>query len=109
LVDFTTPLPISDAPEQGRGWLLSLDGRWFRCTVRIINDGPLWISETEEPIEGGMSGSPIISDEAAAIGIICVGSETDPGESTGWTNPRLVRDLPGWFLRLQQNQSQPFL
>src|ERR1700734_3010387 len=25
LVDFTTPLPISDAPEQGRGWLLSLD------------------------------------------------------------------------------------
>jgi hypothetical protein len=52
LVESATPLSIADAPEQGQGWMISLEGNWFRCGFQIINDGPLWISETEEPIEG---------------------------------------------------------
>jgi hypothetical protein len=103
LVESATPLPIADAPEQGHGWLLSLDGKWFRCNLRIISDGPLWISETEEPIEGGMSGSPIISDEAAAMGVVCLADISDV--PVGANNPRLVRSLPGWLLLLMRDSS----
>ncbi len=52
--------------------MMSLEGSWFRCTFQIINDGPLWITETEEPIEEGMSGSPMISDDTAAFGVVAL-------------------------------------
>jgi hypothetical protein len=96
LVESVTPIAIAEAPEKGRAWLLSLEQKWFQCTVEYINDGPLWISESAQPIVGGMSGSPIISDEGMAIGVVCLGG----GEQhAGGPNPRLVRDLPGWLAR----------
>ena len=96
LVESVTPIAIAEAPEKGRAWLLSLEQKWFQCTVEYINDGPLWISESAQPIVGGMSGSPIISDEGMAIGVVCLGG----GEQhEGGPNPRLVRDLPGWLAR----------
>jgi hypothetical protein len=42
LLESTTPLPISDAPKDGAGWLLSLTGELMPCTVKHIG-GPLWI------------------------------------------------------------------
>jgi hypothetical protein len=99
LVESATPLSIVDAPEQGHGWMMSLDGNWFRCGFQIINDGPLWISENEETIEGGMSGSPVISDAAAAFGVVCLADISDV--PVGANNPRLVQSLPGWLLHLQ--------
>ena len=35
--------------------LLSLDGRWFSCTIRHFG-GPLWITHAAERVLGGMSG-----------------------------------------------------
>jgi hypothetical protein len=99
LVESATPLSIADAPEQGQGWMMSLEGNWFRCRFQVINDGPLWISETEEPIEGGMSGSPIITDEAVAFGVVCLADISDV--PVGANNPRLVQSLPGWLLKIQ--------
>lgn len=66
LMESVTPRPIADAPEQGQGWLLSLDGTWFRCSVAYNKrlDGPLVISNTEQPIVFGMSGSPVLSSDA---------------------------------------------
>jgi hypothetical protein len=100
LVESATPLLIADALEKGHGWLLSLDCQWFRCAVQWMDDGPLWISQTAQRIVRGMSGSPIISDQGEAIGVICAGNDTD-AESSGWTSPRLVRDLPVWLLQAQ--------
>jgi hypothetical protein len=97
LVESTSPLSIADAPKLGHGWMMSLDGKWFRCKVEIINDGPLCVSEMTQPIEGGMSGSPIISDKAAALGVVCLSD--DSLDSVAVSNPRLVRSLPGWFLQ----------
>jgi hypothetical protein len=99
LVESLAPISIAVAPEQGRGWMLSLERKWFGCTVEYFKrvDGPLWISAPAQPIEGGMSGSPVISDDGAAIGIVCLG-----GSQNGGLNPRLVRDLPSWLLRAKR-------
>jgi hypothetical protein len=96
LIESTSPIAIADAPEQGHGWVLSLEGKWFQCAIRYINDGPLWISNPEQPIVGGMSGSPVISDEGAAIGIVNLGGGAS---DLGYCNSRLLRDLPGRLLR----------
>src|ERR1700730_11017654 len=40
LVESVTPIAIAEAPEKGRAWLLSLEQKWFQCTVEYINDGP---------------------------------------------------------------------
>ncbi len=110
LVQSVTPIVIAEAPQKGRAWLLSLEQEWFKCTVEYMKpiDGPLYICKTAEPIKGGMSGSPVISSEGAAIGIVALSS--NPGgvapeiadrceDQNGSRNPRLVRDLPGWLLR----------
>jgi hypothetical protein len=47
-----------------------------------------------------MSGSPVISANGAAIGIVCTSAEA-PGSvkvQLHGPNPSLIRDLPGWFL-----------
>jgi hypothetical protein len=41
--------------------LLSLEGRWLKCAVLLGGEGL---------IEGGMSGSPIISADGKAMGLI---------------------------------------
>jgi Trypsin-like peptidase domain len=74
LVQSASSVGIVDAPLKGKGWLLSLEGEWFGCTVQCMKrvKSPLWISNTTQPIVGGMSGSPVISDDGAAIGIVAV-------------------------------------
>jgi Trypsin-like peptidase domain len=49
-------------------WMLSLDGEWQPCVV--YNGGRFLTLKTEHKIEDGMSGSPIIDDRGAAIGVI---------------------------------------
>jgi hypothetical protein len=75
LVESLTPLRIAEAPENSHAWLLSLKGVWFGCTVEIVRDGPLWVSNPAQPILGSMSGSPIISDDGKAIGVMCCGGQ----------------------------------
>ena len=74
--------------------LLSLDGRWFSCTIRHIG-GPLWITNAAERVHGGMSGSPIVGEASTTIGVVC--TTTSPRE--GDPNARLSDNLPGWLLR----------
>jgi hypothetical protein len=94
MVESVAPLKIADCPpEKGRAWLLSLDGEWVECAVKVINDGSILIWDEAQLIAGGMSGSPIISESGAAIGAVCLGG------SSPSKNPRLVRDLPNRFLR----------
>jgi hypothetical protein len=77
------------------GRLLSLDGRrWFPCTVRHFG-GPLWITHAAEGIRNEMSGSPIVTENGNAIGVVCTAAA--PWE--GGPNPHLTRNLPGWLLR----------
>ncbi len=73
--------------------LLSLDDRWFYCTVRHFG-GPLWITHAAERVLGGMSGSPIVAVTGTAMGVVC--TTTLPRD--GGPNARLSDNLPGWLL-----------
>jgi hypothetical protein len=95
-------LQIADAAMEGHGWLLSLDGRWLPCrATRFSRRAPIWISQAEN-ISGEMSGSPILSDDGAAIGVVVTGSNRraeDDGVCTeGGPQPVLTRNLPAWLL-----------
>ena len=91
-VEFTdeAALVIADAPDVGTetpAFVLSLDGTWQRCTA--LNDGRfLRISSAARIIETGMSGSPIVDENGAAIGLISTGD-----------GPSLTACLPPWLLR----------
>jgi hypothetical protein len=105
LLEHATPFRITEAPDNGRGFLLSLEGEWFGCQVQWMKsiDGPLWVSQLAQSIEGGMSGSPIVSEKGNAIGIVAT-SVMEKGKDAatdefGASNPRLMRDLPLWLLR----------
>ena len=84
-----TPIAIADTPEKGQGWLLSVNGDCFGCTIAYTKriDSPLWIKSTLQLITDGMSGSAIISDPLA------------PEDQGGSPTAGLFRDLPGWLLR----------
>jgi hypothetical protein len=49
----------------------------------------VWLDTAAEHVEGGMSGSPIVTPDGRAIGLI----------STGELHPLLMDSLPGWLLR----------
>ncbi len=93
-----TPFSITD-PPRGRSpaWLLSLEDRWYRCTVSH-NGGMLGVLGAAEGIVGGMSGSPIVANDGSAIGVICTSGGTGEVHTEGGPNPRLVGNLPGWLL-----------
>jgi hypothetical protein len=62
-------------------------------------DSALFICNTAQPIQGGMSGSPVLSDRGKAIGVVVASGKINKCEDEhGIKSPRLVRDLPGWML-----------
>jgi hypothetical protein len=65
-------------------YVFGLDGQWIRGTARHVG-GPIMLEGCR--VKGGMSGSPIIANSGAAVGVV----------STGPINPGLARDLPGWL------------
>jgi len=72
LMGTTTALSFGDAVRRPVNFwapvrLLSLDGRWFSCTIRHYG-GRLWITYAAERVYGGMSGSPIVAEAGTAIG-----------------------------------------
>jgi hypothetical protein len=96
LIKYAVPMVIADARPKSTAWMLNLKGEWFRCAVRQ-NSGPLWVFNEVEEIVGGMSGSPIVDNKGAAIGIVCLSCSTENGMQG--PNPRLTHHLPAWLLR----------
>jgi len=101
MVGAVVPFSVSEGPARDWALLLSLNGRWFECNINSIHGGSFWISDAEEPIRGGMSGSPILAMDGSAIGVVCAGTQSEDGVdlNTGGPNTRLFRNLPGWLLR----------
>ena len=83
---------------EGDAWLLSLDGQWFSCRVQSDDGRRLSIAGAAEPIRAGMSGSPIMSPEGAAIGVVCISSGGSYDHREGGPNPALAAHLPAWIL-----------
>lgn len=88
-------ISMGEAAECSDAWLLSLDCRWVRCNARKTPGGQIWLSETAESIVDGMFGSPILSDDGVAIGVLVTSDER--GDDFG-PEPSLTNHLPGWLL-----------
>lgn len=103
LVQAADPLPVGAIASGARAasgvFLLTLDGRWFSATVSSQGLG-LWIANAAEPIRGG-SGSPIVTPEGIALGVLCTASSAEDYTSGG-PNPTLAAHLPGWMLHALQ-------
>ena len=95
-----TGLPVR---RECPAFLLSLSNEWFPCRVAHGPNGMLNILDAARGIAGGMSGSPIVATDGAAIGVVCLGSGATTHEleaaTEGGPNPRLIGNLPGWFLK----------
>ena len=90
-------LKIASAPRTSRAWLFSLDGKWFPCVLHA-HPMALDITKAASGIMRGMSGSPIVNNSGAAVGVVCVASGADLRDCReGGPNPRLVGNLPGWL------------
>jgi hypothetical protein len=98
------PFAVADIGNDGaRAWLMSLAGKWTPCRARPVPGGALVLSEAS--IVGGMSGSPIVLDNGAAIGVVALGHGGGVAEllgkrphTEGGPEPRLACHLPGWLL-----------
>lgn len=97
LVEQAVPLRIADVVLDEPVWLLSLDGVWFESPADHLGMD-LILSQTSQPIRGGMSGSPIVQ-RGAAVGLVSNshGGRDHERHHEGY-EPRLVRHLPGWLL-----------
>jgi hypothetical protein len=96
-IEHIEPLEL-DAKQPTRGWMLSLGGHWMPCTIQIRNYGNLVVKDLIGDIEGGMSGSPILSDKGRVVGVVTIGS--------GWSEPHLPSALPQWLARQLTRRSK---
>jgi hypothetical protein len=80
-------------------WLLTFEGRWEQCSVRTLPRGRSFtVVGAEQGIAPGTSGSPILSAESRALGIVSVSNHTS-GETTleRHGQPLLASVLPVWL------------
>jgi len=86
--------------------MLSLDGHWIRGVVKRCNCS-LWI-DLEANVEPGMSGSPIVNEKGAAVGVVAVDivvrNNPNPKSHVSGPSPYLIDNLPGWLLRSETNK-----
>jgi hypothetical protein len=103
-VESLTPLPIAETERKGGAFLLSLGNQWFSARYERINWGPLCLSNLERRIERGMSGSPVLDANGAAIGVVNLGDmilgKEGPIYDRYGSQTALYRNLPGWMLSL---------
>ena len=68
---------------------------------QMRRDAPMIWVETEEKIEGGTSGSPIVNDKGELVGIVSNFPEGDQQKYAGRAPLPLVA-LPVWILKIIQ-------
>jgi hypothetical protein len=74
-------------PSPGHAQVLTLNGQWRRYAVHRTGG---WLNfDEDEEFEPGMSGSPILSDDGAAVGVV----------ATEQMNPVIWDRLPASLLR----------
>jgi hypothetical protein len=96
LTDDRPTLPIGKATrEPTPAWLFTLSGQWVTCTVKLSRFGNALSLDgaTKEATWPGTSGSPIISSDGRALGIISCGEANQLA-----LNPTLAGCLPPWLL-----------
>jgi hypothetical protein len=103
------PLSMRRADDLEEACFLALDEqRCFRCKIHAAKSG-LWITDAEEPLLGGMSGSPILGGDDKVIGVFCRSTGAAANRENhreGGPNPGLA-NLPGWLLEELSPRGRP--
>ena len=91
LIENRPDLRIGTVPDSRPAWLLTLNRRWERCTVEPVGHGRVLkiVGAPKDATTRGTSGSPIVTEDGCAVGIISGGK---------LMNPNLSRGLPAWLL-----------
>ena len=82
-------------------WLLTLAGQWEQCSVRVNEYGAatLVLVGAKDGNVSGTSGSPIVTADGCAVGIVSLGSEVSgKARNEQYGQPRLGSVLPAWLL-----------
>jgi hypothetical protein len=82
-------------------WLLSLEGTWFAARATRYRQG-LWLTDLAAPIQGGMSGSPILSAAGEVLALVSTSREENGHLSPdGWhgPGPAVAEALAAWLVR----------
>jgi len=82
------PIPIFIYTHKGK-WLT---GNAILCQ----RNGCTLVLKTDEPIEGGTSGSPVVNEHGELLGIVSRGGPTKQDEAYSGTAPRPHLALPVW-------------
>jgi hypothetical protein len=90
-----------------RVWVLSLDGQWFECAATYSEGGALTIrTKGSKRVVNGMSGSPVITDDGAALALVSTSGVSELIDDTTQC-PCLVDGLPGWLLDVMLGNDNP--
>jgi S1-C subfamily serine protease len=87
-------IKVAVANEEASARVLSLDGAWMDCRITATRYG-LWLHDIN--IEGGMSGSPILTVDWRAVGVLVVGGNCDLRCGSG-PHPSLTDRLPAFLV-----------
>jgi hypothetical protein len=103
LTEGAPPFAIGKAGQalevEQHAWVLTLDGKWRQCITKDLG-GPILLRDASGIIKGGMSGSPILRQDGAAIGVVSTTALCDGKPSNSFAgNPSLEHDLPVWAWR----------
>jgi hypothetical protein len=84
-------------------WLLTLDGQWEQCAVTVSQQlaaaNTLTLVGAKDGNRPGTSGSPIVSANGQAVGVVSVGTaENGQVQAEQRGQPRLARVLPAWLV-----------
>jgi hypothetical protein len=87
-------VPRRGLGDARNGHLFSLGREWVRCEIRpnLGRDGIRFVglhAEAKDAYTGGTSGSPIVTSDGVAVGVISLGESV---------NPALCAALPGWIV-----------
>ena len=94
LVGSMGTLRIGDIPKRGAVWLLNLDRQWKSAAATLTGCG---LELPRDSTVGGMSGSPIVTSDGAAFGLVACTA----------TNPRLTERLLRWMVHDDEGAQRP--
>jgi hypothetical protein len=110
LVESSRTLEIGVMTGPTGAWLLTVEGQWEPCRIQTSPSGrSLTVVGADAGLAPGSCGSPILSAEGQALGIVSIG-DNGSGETTleGQGQPLLASVLPVWLSdELTGHRSRP--
>jgi len=89
-----------DLFEQIPVFIFNHHNTWVKGTVmKCKNNASTLVLESDEAIEGGTSGSPIVDESGELVGIASHATIAKPGEGSNGSIPYVKQALPVWVIR----------